>query len=353
MIHNFFEKTWAFYPETRRLVKISWLFDAVVDELGMHEAAGFLEDLARDLSKEPLEIDNGDLIEEVTNYLARLNTTYFQPMPLRNAIDRYREWTRINPNATSDAKEQSVIDLVRLYQLDRFPEIARYNLYRWTYFSDAGEETREAFDRLLKKMFNSPHTQALQLIELSDLQATITTQADRTVFSNMIFPKANQASQLEVLAVGEHEVKHIIVRSTLVDKNGERYTVREPIEPSEIGQLYRLFFAVAYPKTVTEGDQLLVVVDSQDQVIGGLCYRGEGKGVVYLDGSVITPTLQGLGLGTALLEDFYVRMANEGMRVIKTHFFLRRYLTVRGYTVDAKWGALVRFIESSEVGARE
>ena len=286
-------------------------------------------------------------------YLSKLSATYYRPMPLRNAIDRYHEWTRINPDATSEAREQSVIDVIRLYQLDRYPEIARYHLYRHTYFLDASEETRAAFDRLLEKMFRSKQTPALQLIELSDLQATISSQSDRTVFSNMIFPKANQASHLEVLAVGEHEVKHVIVRSTLTDKNGEQYTVREPIEPSEIGQLYRLFFAVAYPKTVTEGDQLLVVVDSLDQVIGGLCYRGEGRGVVYLDGSVITTTLQGLGLGTALLEDFYVRMANEGMRVIKTHFFLRRFLTARGYTVDSKWGALVRFIETPEIAVRE
>ena len=353
MIHNFFEKTWAFYPETRRLVKISWLFDAFVDELGMQEAAEFLEDLKRDLSKELLDIDDVDLPAEVDTYLTRLHSRYYMPMPLRNAIARYREWTRINPTATSEAKEQSVIDLVRLYQLERYPEIARYHLYRNTYFADSVAATRDAFDRLLKKLFDLPQTPALQLIELSDLQATIAEQGDRTVFSNMIFPKASQTRQLEVMAVGEHEEKHVIVRSTLTDKNGEQYLVREPLEPAEIGQLYRLFFAVAYPKTVSEGDQLLVVVDSQEQIIGGLCYRGEGKGVVYLDGSVITTTLQGLGLGTALLEDFYVRMANEGMRVIKTHFFLRRFLSVRGYTVDSKWGALVRFIESPDMAPKE
>jgi hypothetical protein len=80
--------------------------------------------------------------------------------------------------------------------------------------------------------------------------------------------------------------------------------------------------------------------------VGGVCFEIEGDKAVYLDGVVIARQLQGGGLGGALLEDFCMRMANHGFKVVRTHFYRRSFYLKRSFRVDKRWAGLVRFLEN-------
>lgn len=348
MVLNFFKKTAAHYPWCREFIDISWLFDACIEEMGMEEGNKFLLQMKEDLENVPASGEKSWLLRKLELYLRNLGKHYYVPISLQSAIDRYGEWVSVNPTATMEARGQSVSELYRLYRLDRFPEIVRYHLYRHTAFKRCSQEVIEAFDRLLHRMFKRPDITAIQMIELTELQSSLHLPDERKVFGQMVFPKSHHPQHMEISAVGESGHQYVIVRTSFTDKQNETFTFREPVEPAEIGQLYRLFFKEGYPKTVSERDRFLVIVDNNRQIIGGLCYRDDGEGVVSLDGSVVAGPFMGRGLGSALLEDFCTRMANRGIRVIKTHFFLRRFYSKRGFNVDSKWGALVRFLEPSD-----
>lgn len=348
MYRNFILKSHAHYPMTREIIDIDWIFDAAVEDLGLKEGRAFLVELRKYLDRKSKPVINGDFRSKLDKFVERLNSEYYITLPLSNAIDRFRSWAGMNTDATGQAREQLIYELWRLYRLGRYPEIARYYLYRHTYFSNASDETKTAFDKLIDYMFHNSDTPALQTLEISDLQATIDDPEDRRVFSNLIFPKAHKLNKLEVLAVGSSEHKQVVVKTNIVDRNNESFTVREPVTPVEIGQLYRIFFKEGYSKSITEGDRYLVVVDSSEQIIGGMCYRYDGDDVVSLDGSVMSAPLMGRGIGGALLEDFCNRLSNQGIRVVKTHFFLRRFYSKRGFQVDKRWGALVRFLNPGE-----
>ncbi|MFH2035685.1 MAG: GNAT family N-acetyltransferase [Candidatus Zixiibacteriota bacterium] len=347
IVKQFYQKTTAHYPWCRSLININWMFDACIEELGLDEGRTFLNSLLADLDENPISYNKTLLKSILEKYLEKLQKELYLPLPLCNAINRYHQWAELSGQATAEAREQIIHELLRLYRLDRYPEIIRYYLYSKTYFSDAGESTKTAFTRLLERMYSHPERSAMQLIELSELQATLDDAADRNLFSKIIFPKASEAKQLEVVAVGESERKQVMVKTVITDKYGEKYYIAEPKQPAEIGQLYRLFFKEGYPKTVTERDQFLLVFDSQDQIVGGLCYRYDGEDIVHLDGSIIAPASIGNGIGSALLEDFCTRMTEQGVRLVKTHFFLRKFYTKRGFQVDSRWGALVRFLDNS------
>jgi len=348
MLRNFFLKAYAHYPWTREIIRIEWIFDAGIEDLGLEEGRDFLKEMMQAIENEGTAAEKEAVLEKLREFIRRLEKEYYVPLPLQNAIDRYREWEMVNTSATADAKEQILYELWRLYRLNRFPEISRYYLYRHTYFANCTDKIAEAFDKLIEYMFHHPKTPAIQTLQISELQGFIEDPEDRRIFSNLIFPKAHKLEKLEVLAVGTPEHKHIVVKTTIMDRKGESFTVREPVTPVEIGQLYRLFFKEGYSKSISEGDKYLVVVDSTDQIVGGLCYRYEGDNVVNLDGSVISAPLMGRGLGSAMLEDFCNRLTNHGIRVVKTHFFLRRFYTQRGFAVDKRWGALVRFLNPSD-----
>ena len=99
-----------------------------------------------------------------------------------------------------------------------------------------------------------------------------------------------------------------------------------------------MFTQQQYPKTISETDQFHVVLDSRERVIAGVCFRFHGREVVHLDGIAIAQPLKSKGLGSALLEDFCVRMTNMGKKVIKTHFFMREFYLKRSFQVDKRWG---------------
>lgn len=344
MLQNFIRRTTALYPWTREFIRVRWIFDACVHDLGRDEAGRFLRQLQQDLADPGAASLSERLSSELDDFLRKLDTEWWVPLPVQNAIDRFHEWRSAAQESTPGAREQIIGELIRLYRFDRYSHLARFYLYRHTYFYDAPERTLEAFDRLLEVMFHNPKTRPHRLIELSELQSAIDDEEQRRTFARLVFPRSTQSHRLEVTTVGEDDKRQVIVTTRLTDKHHETYVVRTPTEPAEIGQLYRLFFKGGYPKTMTEHDRFLVVVDDDEQIVGGLCYRTEGEDVVHLDGSVISPSVSARGIGSALLEDFCTRMANEGMQVMKTHYFMRNFYLKRGFRVDHRWGALVRFL---------
>ena len=266
------------------------------------------------------------------------------PVPLRSAIERYREWDDVNPGATTQARENLIDTLYNLYRIERFGEIARYYMYRHTYFGDAPADVGNSFDYLINVLYENPDVAAISFPALSELQATLQQRDDRHVFGHLVFPRAREVPDLEVLAVGDRNMKHVIVKSHITARDGTDYYVREATEPSEIGQLYRLFLRQRFPKEVSEHDQFLVVVDNLDRLVGGVCFELESHGVVHLDGLVIARQLQSHGLGSALLEDFCMRMSNYGFEVVRTHFYRRNFYLKRSFQTDQRWGGLVRFL---------
>ncbi len=352
LLKNFYLQTTNHYPWCRDRLDRAWILEACDEALGPRESTAFLERLGREAAAEPLPGAGEGFGELVAAHLRRSRERWRIPLPLQNAIDRYREWERVNADATSSARLQIVHELHRLYRLERLPEIARYTLYRHTYFGRAALPVQDAFDRLLSRLFRHPGTRATQLVELFDLQAALDAPGDLRAFRRLAFPRAAAARALEVQAVGDRRQGHVILRSRIADRHGRPYVVREPTEPAEVGQLYRLFFLAGLPRAGAEQDLYLVATDDQDRIIGGVAYRPLEREVAQLDGIVVAESLRDRGISSALLEDFCARMADRGAIAVRTHFYLRAFYQKRGFRTDQRWGGLVRFLGPERDEAR-
>jgi long-subunit acyl-CoA synthetase (AMP-forming)/predicted GNAT family acetyltransferase len=346
MIANFFYRLNAHYPWVTKQLKVRWVFDACIEGLGYKSAFEFFDQLREDLKIEPLMTpENIPLSEILEDYLEEMKSRYYLPLAYYNAVDQYREWEKINPSSTAIAKEQTVFELSGLYRIYRFAEIVRYRLYRKTYFVDASQEIKDAFDVLLTRMDKDSSVSATHLLELSDLQAVISRPDDKGVFSRMVFSRLQRQQKLDIVKISESKKEQVVVNSYIKDKYDAEYTFREPLEPSEIGKLYRLFFEENYPKSISKMDKHMVVIDKRGHVVGGLCYIVLENHVVLLDGSAITGPLKGRGIGSAMIDTFCSRMASEGVKIIKAHFLLGNFYLKHNFKVDKKWGALVKFLD--------
>ncbi len=256
IIYNFYFKTIAHYPWCFNELDIKWIFDAYIEAFGKNEAGVFLNTLYNELDMEALEYPIGSTLKDsLESYLNNDFQHYYLPLPLLNSIERYKNWEMINPQATATAKEETINELYRLYHLYEYPEISRYYLYLLTYFSDAKKKTRTAFDKLLKRMENEIEIPATNMIELSDLQNVISTEEDRAIFSRMIFPHSERRQKVDVSKTDEEHSDLVVVKTFIKDNYNSQFTIRRPVDPAEIGQLYRLFYLENYPKTISDSDK--------------------------------------------------------------------------------------------------
>ena len=346
MVQDYYAKISSIYPLCHKLLDINWIFDACIEALGKEEATLFLEQLQHDLKAKPVTcFDATDLQAHLDHYLAVTIKRYYLPVSLYSAVDQFQDWYMINPLTTAAAKEQTLIELMELYKIHQYAELARYFFYRHTYFADAVEDIHEAFDRLLEKMEGNPDGLAIQLVELSDLQSALHDNDDRNIFSRMVFPRLQGEQGIDFMKIGENRKEHLVVRFPIQDKSGRHYILREPIEARETGQLYQLFFRENYPKDISDHDHQYVLTDENEKIVGGITFRHIEDHNILLDGIVVTSSLQGNGIASGMIEKFFASMAARGAEFVKAHFLFGNYYLKHFFEVDKKWGALIKTLK--------
>ena len=341
---NIYQHTISHYPWCRDYLERHWIFEAFVEAVGVDESRRFFEELLAEAS--PRELDEMGLgfATALHEFLDKLSVRYYPPLRLQAAIARFDEWQHVNAQAPPRSRLDILEELKRLYRLDQLPEIARFSLFRNTYFRDADIQLLDIFDRLLVRMFRYPTRRPSQMVELSDLQSALGDPDDRVAFNRMAFPHRRRSERIEVQTVGDPERSQVVVRSTVTDRHGQTYVVGEPSNPAEVGSVYQLFLRSGYPKRISEADCFYVVQDQEEQLVGAIVYRWEAPDAVFLDGVVVAQTVRGRGVASAILEDFCTRVTARGARTIQTHFFLRRFYEKHGFRVDNRWGGLVRHL---------
>ncbi|MBN2891981.1 MAG: AMP-binding protein [Bacteroidales bacterium] len=340
---NFYEKTVAHYPALKRFLKNTWMFHALVEAVGKTETISILSGFIKEIEccESPTQCCI-ELKDQAIKYINVSKDQHYLPLALFNAVDRYLDWNKRNAKASTFAKIHTIDELFELYKLNQYTEIVRYKFYRETYFNNSNDNVKNLFDNVLNKMYEEPETLAIQLTELSDLQAELTTEEDKVIFNKLVFPDLKDRKFIDFKKVGEKKSEHLVVYSKISDKKGAEYTMREPIDASEVGEVYKLFFKENYPKEISQMDKHFVVVNQREQVIAGLCYKELENNIALIDGMAVTSALHSRGIGSNMLEDFFNRMKAKGFKMIKAHFLFGNYYLKHNFKIDKEWGALVR-----------
>ena len=344
ILHNFYKQTSVTYPWLARHLDLSWICDACLEAMDRERAERFLDELRDLLAGHPPDSYRGQLAQAVADYRERMQVEPYRSCALRGAVVRYRSWQRSNPDASATAREQLVDEMLNLYGLNAQSDIVRYMLYRRTWFASAEVEVGLAFDTLLRTLHANPGRTFSDLLEISELQALLTSPEDRRAFRRMVFPHSRPAQKPVLLTVGQEEDRHVVVATHISDKTDADYAVREPLTPAEFGQLYRLFFKAGYYKTISDRDRFFIAHDEQEQIVAGISWTEVDPEIVHLNGIVVAGPLLGRGISSALIEDCCARLADMGYGAVKTLFVLRPFFERHGFHLDKRWGGLVRLL---------
>ena len=349
MVWNFFEETFALYPRSRATLRRSWVADACVEALGLERARPFLDELLGALGSEAPGSLAHTLADDLCAVRESLEVAFHPPLPLLCALERFQAWEAIEPDAPLSAREAMARGLERVYRLERFPEIVRYHLHRQTTFARASLSARQAFDTLLLAMLHRPGLWPSEMVELADVQAALESAEERLAFGRLVFPGSAPDQPVALAAVGDG-ARHLVATTLIADRSGARYTVRDPIDPAELGRLVQLLVKSGVPRAYSEGRRLLVALDGQERVVAGVAYSLLEGSAAQLDGVAVTAALRGRGLMTALLDDLCTRLRGLGIEVLTRHIAFRDVPLGRAFHYDRRWRCLVRPCRPAEAG---
>ncbi len=341
LVDGFYNSVWAYFPWTSNLLRIDWLFDAVLEVLGEEKGLRFLEKASYEWKKKHTEECGCDIQGIARSYIRTINQSGYKPLVLTLAVMRYFRWEKANRQATKKARFQTLLKLYSLYRLDRFPQYIFYNLFKMTYFKRASEDIRQHLDRFIlsaRKYSDSPPS---ALVELSDLYDVLTDADDKMAVTIMVYPRLWEPVKAELVEILRDEDRILGLQTEVQDKAGIRYHVRPPKNPREVGRLYRLFYLADIPITFSSKLHHLVLVDELERVVGGLTYRPGTTSEVHLDWMVVAAPLRGKGLGSKLMYDFISRMRLEAYEAVTTHFYRQAFLEHHGFKVQKDWGGYV------------
>ena len=342
LLQNFLRLVVNHYPTLAGVVDEIWLAEAVAEALGPNDGRRMIVDLIVALERADGRAGDADLLVRLREAERSLAGSFRPTLAVEGAIRRYNRWAALNPDASPRARSDQLESLVRLYRLDREGEPALLTLFAETYLQTAPVAARQACRQLIARLFEHPGLRAARTVELGDLQAALPDANDREALGRLAFPQSVSGHRPAVQAIGDRAHEHVILVTEVSDDHGVRYLAREPRDAAEMGRLYRLFLQSGFALAISDVDRHLLVVDGQNQLVGGVVWRTDAVGEPHLDGVVVMAALRGRGLARVLLDDLCRRLANEGHRILRTHFSLQSFFARLGFAVDQRRGGLVR-----------
>ncbi len=341
LYNNFYQQTYAHYPSTRGLIKVSWLFDACLEALGQKEGCLFLKELSNNINK----FSSSELTINIGDYLLERKNSPYVDSYILSAIKNYNDFMEQNSASTKEAKEIFFNNLVSLYRIDKYPELSKFIFYGETYFSSAPDEVKQLMAKLIDSLFKYPDEPAVNRIELVELHEILNEENDKRVLNTLILPSLDQ--KFELITEEHSKEKEIILKTEVSDSFGLSYTIRKPFSAFEIANLHKLFILDNYPVKIEQTLQYLIITDNEEHesIVGGLCYKLQYMNIAHLEGIDISKPYRRRDLGNKLIEDFCKRLKSDGVKTLTTHFYLKSFFEKLDFKIDSRWGGLARIIQ--------
>ncbi|HET8732531.1 MAG TPA: GNAT family N-acetyltransferase, partial [Anaeromyxobacteraceae bacterium] len=314
-------------------------FSAVLEALGLERGRVALSSLSP-----------GPRAEAALAYLAQVEATGFIPRQVHFAIERFRRWRAVNPNATREAQGAMLGELWTTYKLGdvekEWPD-TRIRFFRRTVFADAREALGTALDRLMARARSLPYL-GLDLREhLASLREAVKPDLREDYFlARMTFRHLRPGDETSLISLerGDHLTTEVVVG--LADARGEKFSVRAARTPREVARLLQLFRDSSLEVTFEPEHRHLVAVDGNDTVIGGVFYRQVGPDRTHMEKIVVSRKHRGQNVADGIIRELSRRQRARGVRRLETGWFQPEVLARFGFRVDPASGGMVMELEA-------
>jgi long-subunit acyl-CoA synthetase (AMP-forming)/GNAT superfamily N-acetyltransferase len=333
----------ARFPEAELGPEWAILFSAALEILGETEGLALLEHELE--GAERSEIDAA-----CQRYVSSVRRRGFMPTRVRIAARRYRRWVQLNPRATLEARATTldqIGDAYGLGELDTQRPGSRLQLFRHTVFRGSDEEFTRQFDDIIAKILRGESDRAQWHREVAMLKETFSpTVTEEFFLARMLYPHVDPRAK--AVLVREEDARGGFETGIVVeqrDRTGRPFRIHRPANPHEISSLTRIFRNANLRRLPSpDRDELLIVTEEPDRVVGGIIYTRISETYVRLDWVVVSHHRRGRGIGRALVTEFLERLRAQGVQVVSTGFFRPAFFARFGFGVDPRYAGIVRIL---------
>ncbi|HHE54320.1 MAG TPA: N-acetyltransferase, partial [Caldithrix abyssi] len=262
------------------------------------------------------------------------------------AIQRFKRWIKLNPDADFSAQLFTLNELFETYQLShfekRYPGI-RIRFYLETVFKDSSPEVCKKLKNIIRlaAQQDMAHEERLKLFSEIRNQFTLS-EKEEFFLSRLGYPHLQPEDSAGWLSTAPSDMQQSDVVVIMEDYDGRRFHVRKPMSPKEIARLHNIFLEANLPVVFKPEHRFLIAVSERGYVIGGLFYSFINPETVHMEKIVVTAKYRRQGISEGLMIEFFNRMRDAGFKSVTTGFFRPEYFYRFGFKIERKYAGLVK-----------
>ncbi|NHZ86771.1 MAG: GNAT family N-acetyltransferase, partial [Planctomycetia bacterium] len=259
---------------------------------------------------------------------------------------RYERWLNLNPQATIEARGSTIQQLYNDYNLenliDDYPE-TRLRFFLMTAFKDSNQSIKNELlilqeglrvKTILVENLDEHINKINKKIKLSDEDEYFIT---RLLFEHI---DADGVGKEFIWDSGSEGKLGLI--SAITDNFSESHQIRQPIHPKEIARFQTLLLNSNLTAVFNQKHEFLFIINSTNQLIGGVYWIKTDKKTAYLERIVIHPKYRKRYLSSTLLDELFNRLKNKRYKYITVGYFQAGLFYNKGFHIDKRFGGLVK-----------
>ncbi len=130
--------------------------------------------------------------------------------------------------------------------------------------------------------------------------------------------------------------------SAITDNYGDNHQIRQPNHPKDIAKFQTLLINSNLTAVFNQQHKFLFLINSSNQLIGGVYWLKSDEHSAYLERIVIHPKYRKRHLSSILLDELFNRLKNKQYKYITVGFFQAGLFYNKGFYVDKRFGGLVK-----------
>ena len=348
---EYIEKTEQKYPGLKHMSDWEVIFTATIQALKVKKGRSVLEQLQKELTNRNLrkKFEKADCTQErITNYLNDLDQFGVLTKPVVFASLRYERWLDLNAEATLKARASILQELYQDYELDKmldeYPE-TRVRFFMMTCFKNMSKELTNAFQQIIHALREGNLSPYNIQEKIQEIQTNLPVDDEEKFFlARMLFPHVDAADYVELVSTTHGENGNLNLVYQTEGKDGQIYKIRPPLLPKEIARFHTLLSDALLTGTFTRHHEFLLIFNARNRLAGGLYWRNLDPERVHLEWVAIGSNYRGVSLSKRLLNDYYERMRQRGVKVITVGFYLENFFFKEGFEIDKRYGGLVKIL---------
>lgn len=332
----------------------SWhvIFSSFLEILGEDEGLRLLEQTSDKLQNRDSNSRYAEMSGKLDKFVKSVRQKGYLPKRLYFAVQRFERWLRLNPQATTQARMQTLQDLHTTYRLDQLEKEypgTRIQYFRDTIFADTRPEIEKALNTIIRNIKQNGMTEQSLHEEISQLSGQVEfTEEEKFFLTRMSYPHLGPQDSAELVSLELHGSEKAALVVYIEDMEGERFAVRQPATPKEIARLHRLFTSANLPIDFQPEHHYLVVLNERAHVIGGLFYRYVNQHHVHMEKIVVDERFRRKGISEGLLKEFFKRLRSEEVKIVTVGFLRPEFFYRFGFNIDHQFGNMVKKLDEPE-----